>query len=299
MDLRQLEAFVAVAEHMSFSEAAKCLFLTQPTISAHVRALELELGRPLFERTTKKIIMTPDGEKLYDYATRILMLRKKALLELSGQEETVIHIGASTLPMSYFLPEAIAKFREQHPQITFDVYKSDSLGVIEKLLDGILDVGLTGTKTFENQCIFEPFYQDELVIATPVSDHFRELKAKGATPEILCRGPLIMRENGSGTRCETEILLSLMGIPLDSLFIAVCMNNPEAIPNSIIAGVGISIISRKTVDSLEKEGKLLVFPMNPPAHRALYIVWKKGRFLNRQTKDFISMLKNMFIQDIE
>lgn len=295
MDFKQLEAFAAVVEHMSFSEAAKSLFLTQPTVSAHIRELESELGKPLFERTTKRITLTADGEKLYGYATRILSLRKKALSDLSEQNGVTIHIGASTLPVSYFLPKAVVQFRERHPEICFDICKSDSLGVIEKLLDGTLDVGLTGTKTCEKQCVFEPFYQDELVIATPVTEYFKKLKTEGTAPEVLFREPLIMRENGSGTRRETERLLSLMGIPLESLHIAVCMNDPEAIPNSIIAGAGISVISRKMVEDMEKDGKILVFPfMRPPAHRALYIVWRKDRFLNRHARDFISMLKNMF-----
>lgn len=297
MDFKQLEAFAAVVEHMSFSEAAKSLFLTQPTVSAHVRELESELGKNLFERTTKRITLTADGEKLYGYTTRMLSLRKKALWDLSEQKRAIIHIGASTLPVSYFLPKALAKFREHHPEISFDICKSDSIGVIEQLLDGTLDMGLTGTKTFEKQCIFEPFYEDELVIATPVSEHFRKLKAEGAVSEILFREPLIMRESGSGTRRETERLLSLMGIPLESLHVAVCMNDPEAIPNSIIAGVGISILSRKVVEEKERDGKLLVFPfMNPPAYRALYIVWRKDRFLSGQTKDFIRMFKEMFAE---
>lgn len=295
MDFKQLEAFAAVVECMSFSEAAKSLFLTQPTVSAHVSALEAELGKHLFERTTKRISLTQDGEKLYGYASKILILRKKALSDLSGQNGAIIHIGASTLPVAYFLPKAVVKFREQHPEIGFDICKSDSLGVIEKLLDGTLDVGLTGTKTFEKQYIFEPFYEDELVIATPVSEHFKKLKAEGAASKELFREPLIMRENGSGTRRETERMLTLMGIPPESLRIAVCMNDPEAIPNSIIAGVGVSIISRKVVEDLEKDGKLLVFPfMNPPAYRSLYIVWRKDQFLSRHTKDFIRMFKEMF-----
>ena len=295
MDFKQLEAFAAVAERMSFSEAAKSLFLTQPTISAHVKELEAELGKHLFERTTRRITLTADGEKLFGYASRILSLRKKALSDLCGQTGATIHIGASTLPVAHFLPQAVVKFRELHSQIGFDICKSDSLGVIEKLLDGTLDVGLTGTKTFDKRCIFEPFYQDELVIATPFSRHFKKLKAEGASPKDLFREPLIMRESGSGTRREAERLLTLMGIPPEDLHIAVCMNDPEAIPNSIIAGVGISIISKKVVEDLEKDGKLLIFPfMDPPAYRSLYIVWRKDQFLSRYTKDFIRMLQEMF-----
>jgi LysR family transcriptional regulator, transcriptional activator of the cysJI operon len=297
MDFKQLEAFAAVVENMSFSEAAKSLYLTQPTVSAHIRQLEAELGKRLFERTTKRIALTADGEKLYGYATRLLDLRKKAFSDLKGQIRATIHIGASTLPVAYFLPKALVKYRALHPEIGFDICKSDSLGVIEKLLDGTLDVGLTGTKTLEKQFVFEPFYQDELVIATPASSHFKKLQAEGATMEALFREPLIMRENGSGTRREMERILAQIGIPMENLQIAACMNNLESIPNSIIAGVGISIISRKVVEDLEKDGKLLVFPFaNSTAHRALYIVWRKDRVLRKHIKDFIRMFKEMFTE---
>lgn len=299
MDFKQLEAFAAVVENMSFSEAAKSLFLTQPTVSMHIKELEAELGKCLFERTTKRIALTADGKKLYGYTLSLLSLRKKALSDLNEKNDVIIHIGTSTLPLAYFLPKALVKYREHHPEIGFDIFKSDSLGVIEKLMDGTLDIGLTGTKIFEKQCVFEPFYEDELVIATPVSKHFKNLKAEGATTEALFREPLIMRENGSGTRRETERILAQIGIPLKNLQIVVCMNDLEAIPKSIIAGVGISIISKKVVEDLEKDGKLLVFPfLSPPAHRALYIVWRKDRFLSMQTKDFIRMFKEMFAETL-
>ncbi len=295
MDFKQLEAFVAVVNHMSFSEAAKCLFLTQPTVSMHIKELETELGKSLLVRTTKRIALTPDGEKLYGYASGILCLRKKALADLCGQEEATIRIGASTLPVAHFLPAAVAQFRQRHPEIDFDIWKSDSLGVIEKLLDGTLDFGLTGTRTTEKQCVFEPFCEDELVIATPADRHFKKLKKEHAPPDVLLRSPLIMRETGSGTRRETERLLARIGIPQKSLNIAVCMNDPESIQSSIIAGVGVSILSKKVVEGLEADGKLFVFPFKSPfARRSLYIVRGKDRFLTKQNKDFIRLLKEMY-----
>lgn len=295
MDFRQLEAFVAVVNHMNFSEAARSLFLTQPTVSMHIKELEAELGKNLLVRTTKKIALTADGKKLYGYATGILSLRKKALADLCGQKEAAIRIGASTLPVAHFLPKAVARFRQCHPEVEFDIWKSDSLGVIQKLLDGTLDFGLTGTKTTEKQCVFEPFYEDELVIAAPANRHFKKLKEEGAPPEVLLQNPLIMREMGSGTRRETERLLARLGIPLKSLKVAVCMNDPESIPSSIIAGIGVSILSRKVVKDLERDGKLLVFPFRGPlARRSLYIVWGRNRFLSKQAKEFIRLLKEMY-----
>lgn len=299
MNFRQLEAFAAVVEYRSFSKAARKLFLTQPTVSAHISALEAELGKDLIVRTTKRIYLTADGEKLYGYAARILDLKKMALSDLGGKEGITIRIGASSLPAAYLLPKAVAKFRESHPEVDFDIWRSDSIEVIEKLQDGVFDLGLTGTLMPEKQCIFEPFYIDELVIATPASEYFSKLKAAAVTTEVLLQEPLIIREKGSGTRHETERLLSRMGISLESLNIALCMNNPENIPNSIMAGIGISIISRKIVEDLEKEGKLLMFPLeDSSAYRDMYIVRLKDKQLNRQTKEFVHLLKETYTEEI-
>ena len=84
MEFRQLEAFIATVEHRSFSAAAEALFLSQPTISSHIQALESELQTKLIRRTTKKFEVTPEGQQLYEYAVALIRLQQKAVSELSN-----------------------------------------------------------------------------------------------------------------------------------------------------------------------------------------------------------------------
>ena len=105
MDIRQLEAFVYTVKYQSFSLAAQKLYLSQPTVSSHINNLEKELHTQLLKRTTKSLSVTPAGQTLYNYAAEILNLQQKAILELSDKNQKLLHIGVSSVPSLYLLPE--------------------------------------------------------------------------------------------------------------------------------------------------------------------------------------------------
>lgn len=119
MEFKQLEAFVAVVDYGSFSEAARKLYLTQPTISAHVRSLEEELHTKLIIRTTKKTTITTKGYQLYDSAVRMLEIRNNLLENFTGVQKHMIDLAASTIPSSYLLPEILAAYGKTHPDTFF------------------------------------------------------------------------------------------------------------------------------------------------------------------------------------
>lgn len=178
MEFKQLEAFVAVVNYGSFSEAARKLYLTQPTISAHIRSLEEELHARLIIRTTKKLTITTKGYQLYDSAFRILDIRNNLLENFTGSRKQIIDLAASTIPSSYLLPELLAGFGRMYPDVYFHSWQTDSSGAINRVLDGTVDLALTGQNTGDDSCIFIPFCQDNMVIATPVNDHYLNLKQK-------------------------------------------------------------------------------------------------------------------------
>ena len=165
MDIRQLEAFVYTAKYQSFSLAAQKLYLSQPTVSSHICNLEKELHTQLLQRTTKTLSMTPAGRRLYSYAAEILDLRHKAILELTSQQEAMLHIGVSSVPSLHLLPELLAAYHVQAPEVRFRTSCSDSLDVIRKVSEGGCDIGLAGTKTAAPGCGCLPVTSDELVLA--------------------------------------------------------------------------------------------------------------------------------------
>ena len=118
MNLKQLEAFVKVTESGSFSKAAKLLFLTQPTVSAHISSLEKELDSRLFVRNTKEVKLSEEGKQLYQYARQMVELEKEIEQVFSKdahREEKCITIATSTIPAQYILPKILMKFNERYP----------------------------------------------------------------------------------------------------------------------------------------------------------------------------------------
>ena len=198
MNLKQLEAVVHVAEGESFSKAAKELFLTQPTVSAHIAGLEKELNARLFVRNTKEVKLSEEGKLLYDSAKQIVALQKKiekTFLENEKKEEHCITIAASTIPAQYLLPEILVKFNEKYPNEQFKVIETDSAKVVEEVLNHTVDIGFTGTVIDKKHCKYVPFYQDELIIIAPNNEKFRKLQETSSDTRWILQEPLIMRED--------------------------------------------------------------------------------------------------------
>lgn len=301
MEFKQLEAFVAVVEYNSFSEAARHLYLTQPTISAHIRSLETELNSRLIIRTTKKITVTTRGYQLYDCAIQMLNMRNHLVEEFTGTRKKIIDIGVSTIPSSYLLPELLCAFGKEAEDVFFHSWQSDSIGAIQKVLDGSVDLSLVGQEIDEESCCFIPFCQDSLVIATPVNDHFlarknNEISLDNQTfLEEFLKEPFILRENGSGTRKEIDVFLEDHGISSSQLNVVARMNDLESIKKSIVNGLGISILSARSVTDLQKTRQILVFPLGESARKRTFsIVYSKNRILKPHVKQFIKFVQEFY-----
>ena len=297
MEFKQLAAFVAVVDYGSFSEAARKLYLTQPTISAHIRSLEEELHARLIIRTTKKLTITTTGYQLYDSAFRILDIRNNLLENFTGSRKQIIDLAASTIPSSYLLPELLAGFGRMYPDVYFHPWQTDSSGAINRVLDGTVDLALTGQNTGDDSCVFIPFCQDNMVIATPVNDHYLNLKQK-EQPVVFqdfIKDPVIIREKVSGTKKKKEIFLKNAGIKPSKQNVVARMNDLESIKKSIVNGLGFSILSARSVVDLLKTKQILLFPLEESAHkRSFYIVYSKNRILKSHVRQFIHYVKEYY-----
>lgn len=295
MELKQLESFVAVVAYKSFTEAAKQLYLSQPTISTHIQALEKELESKLIFRTTKSIELTPRGAELYDCAVKMLDLRDTLLQKWRSSDEKIIRLGVSTIPSAYILPEFLPEFCKDHPEVFFHSTQSDSQGVIEGVLEDRIDVGLAGMASENERLACIPFYQDELVVITPVNEHFFALKKKDSPMTELLKEPIILREKGSGTKKAADRFLEKEGISKENLHVVAYMNDPEAIKNSVAAGLGISIVSKKAAQNLIREKRLLSFEFSGyTSGRKFYIIYKKDYLLKPFISTFINYIQKYY-----
>ena len=286
-----------VAQSGSFSKAAKKLFLTQPTISAHIASLEKELDTRVFVRNTKEVDLSPEGKKLYTYARQILDLTEKIKEEFGRHEEEAkcVTIAASTIPAQYLLPDILTRFNEKHPGEQLRILESNSAQVAEQVAEGFVDIGFTGTVLEKKFCKYIPFYKDQLVVITPNTEKYQEYKRMGGDISWIQEESVIMREEGSGTRKEAEKQLRHLGIRTERLRIIASIANQETIKKSVIQGMGISILSRLAAKNEVESGRVLEFPI-PEADegRDLNLVYNKNHPLTRSAQRFIKTVKEIY-----
>lgn len=292
MEFKQLQSFAAVVQYNSFTKAAEVLYLSQPTISTHIRQLEEELNTRLALRTTKNIEITPKGKELYEYAVNILELRDRMIQSCSIEHEQIIHLGASTIPSAYILPKLLPLFGKQYPDIYFVIHQSDSQGIVDKLKDGVFDIGLIGMKTEDEALECIPFCEDHMILITPVNEHFLALKqCKQIDMLALLREPIILREKGSGSKKSADHFLNRLGISEENLKVTARVNDQEAIKNLVSEGVGISIISERAARNFIEEKRLLGFELpNDSSVRQLYLVYRRHYILKNYAKAFVNFV---------
>jgi DNA-binding transcriptional LysR family regulator len=169
MDTRQLQAFVAVVERRSFSQAAERLGVTQPAVSLQVQALEKRLGTQLLRRAGGRVEPTESGIKLYKRAQRLLGVEEELVNELSvdaeGEITGALEIGASTGPGGVLLPQLLCEFAAEHPELNVALYVSDTQSIVERVAERSLQIGIVGAAPRNRGVEYEPFFRDSVVLA--------------------------------------------------------------------------------------------------------------------------------------
>ena len=155
MNIKQLEAFVRIVKNKSFSQTAKELYLTQPTVSSYISSLEEDLGVQLFTRTTKEVHTTSEGEQIYLYAKDIVNLSNKirnAFKEEPKDDINEIVISSSSIPGQYLLPGMLANFSKRFPNTEFRIHETDSKGAVTDVAEHRADIGFCGTIIPKTAC---------------------------------------------------------------------------------------------------------------------------------------------------
>lgn len=297
ISLRQLEAFIKVAEHRSFSKAGDELFLSQSTVSSHIAQLEQLLQTTLIHRREKKNIeLTEDGVKAYRMALQILnqaeMLQN--MFRKEEQDSPLIAIAASTVPSSYILPGIISGFSALRPECRFSVLDGDSAFAIDCVQNGEAVFAFVGTVSRKAALSYHTVCRDKIVLLTPNTEEFAQKKFKGILGRELLGYPIIMRESGSGTRKETDNYLKSIGRSLSDLNVTAYMNNIEGIKSMVALGRGTTILSERAAGDAIKTGRVLCFDLeNDGPYRDIYIAYLKSRSLTRTEQHFLNYVKKL------
>lgn len=266
MDPALLRTFLAVADAEKISAAVKFLHLSQPAITAQIHKLEESLGTPLFVRSVQGVRLTAKGRRLYVFACEIEQLVRKAEGVVAESKEQAGHlrIAASTTTGSYVLPGPLAAFRRLNPNISIELIIDNGENVLRRVREGICPIGLVEGLARAPQVHLVPFVDDELVLirsADVVKSGLSQRLLSVCSAHDLLDMPLIWRESGSGTRAVVERALRKAGLPMRKLKYEVIMGGPEAINNSVIAGLGVTFMSRWIVQSDLTHGRLAIIPL--------------------------------------
>lgn len=296
MELRQLQSFVSVVKHKSFTKAAEELFISQPTISSHIRDLEKNLNQQLIIRTTKHLQVTPAGHALFETAKQMLSLQNNFLHKIGGSKGRVIQIGASTIPTTYILPHILTAFSRKHSDILFQVHQSDSSEVLQGLKRGEFDLAFSGMPCKEESICSDAFFDDEMLLITPNTEQFRKMQLNNLSlAKILTGQALISREEGSASQKMADRVYDYLGLQDRDKNIVARVNEPESIKNFVSRGFGVSIISKIAVENYLKNGKLLGFSLPIElSHRKLYLLYHNYTIEDAFLKVFIDFVKNEY-----
>ena len=250
MDTRQLAAFCAVVERRSFSHAAEQLGVTQPAVSLQVRALEKRLGTQLLDRSGRRVEPTEAGRRLYRGAQRLLTLEAQVLDELAAEAEGELtgslSIGASTGPAAIVVPQLLCEFQAAHPGVRVSCTSSATRTVVELVAERRLELGIVGAAPRHRGVRYEPFAYDEVVLVCPPGHRFagRDLDVHELVSETL-----VVMQEGAGVRRIVEDELRRLGLRLRDLDLRLELGLQESVRSAVLAGFGVTFISRAAVES--------------------------------------------------
>jgi LysR family transcriptional regulator, transcriptional activator of the cysJI operon len=268
-----LKVFVTVIEQKNFSRAGDILNLSQPGVSLHIRNLENELGTKLIYRSPKQVQITEPGKILYRHAKQMLNhyeTAKREINEFNNVVSGTMKIGASFTIGEYYLPKVLAEFAAQYPMVDIQIIISNSNDVIQGIRSNKLDIGLIEGETEYKDIDVRPFMNDEMIVVVPPDHPLSQMDL--IEGDMLQNQTWVLREQGSGTRTYSDKLLSSLELNIKKTFI---FTSIQGVKEAVMAGLGIALLSRLTVQKELKSNELKTFHLkNEPIIRPFSIVKK-------------------------
>ena len=298
-DATRLRLLVEIERTGSVSAAAQAIGIGQPSASAHLRLLETSAGQRLVERNGRGSRLTEAGSVLAHHAAEALATLaagEEELHALAGLEAGTVHIGASTTPGVYILPDTLACFRRDHPNVRIEVEIASTGEILERLLAGRVQLALVGEGATDERVHLEPFLSDEIVgIARPGALRVRNGRT---TPAALAAQTLLVREAASSTRRLSDRALADAGVQPAQVWE---LDSSEAIKRAAREGLGVAFLSRYAVAEEVERGDLESFRLagRPRIERKLNIARLARRPPSPSESGFVATLTRCCTKNAE
>ncbi|MGE8033919.1 LysR family transcriptional regulator [Lysinibacillus sp. KCTC 33748] len=293
MDIKQLQTFLTASETLSFTQTAQLLDYAQSSITAQIKSLEEELGVVLFERLGKRISLTEEGERLQQYAQKMLDLNmemKKAVL--NEQTQAVLKIGAQESQCVYRLPSVLQQFQKSHPQVKIIFKPVHTTEIAKDLLQsGNLDIAFITDAYKETPMLHrERLIQEQLVFVSAPTDSNEERAVFSL--QQLSNETMLLTESGCSYRNQLELQLQQEGsLPIQMIEFA----SIEAIKQCVMAGLGITFLPKMVVEKELKNQRLQeLITATKLADIFTDIAWHKDKHISPYLADFIEIAMKMY-----
>jgi molybdate transport repressor ModE-like protein len=289
-DTTRMRLLVEIERQGSLSRAAQTIGIGQPSASQHLRLLEAAAGQRLVERNGRGSRLTEAGRVLAARAGQALATLGAAeedLHALAGLQTGTIHLGASTAPGAYLLPDTLGCFRRDYPGVTIEVDVASSAEILHRLTAGLIQLGIVGAQTADERVVLEPFLEDEILgVAAP---GFLPIDRGRLRPARLRELTLLQREAGSSSRAIVEAELAEIGVVPAATWE---LGSTEAVKRAARAGLGVAFCSRYAVAEDVERGELESFRLHgrPPLRRHFSIARLAGRPLSPSELGFVATL---------
>jgi len=291
IELRQLEYFVAVSNELHFTKAAEKLNISQPSLSQQIRALEHEIGMPLFDRIGKKISLTEAGRILLSHSKKVFHEVEQAyaaIQDLNGLQQGKLTIGALLTTVNYLLPPAILNFNELYPNIELSVLGLRTGEIREKLLQNELDIGITFLPVQDKEIISIPLYQNELTLVVPINHELTQHTT--VTMGVLQKYPIILLpKNFFLTQLIRSHCQNFNFTPKPILEISTM----ESLIHMVSKGIGITVLPKPYIDFLQSNSIQAIKIKNPTATIEIGIIYRKDKYMCAATRMFIEQLQKI------
>jgi LysR family transcriptional regulator, transcriptional activator of the cysJI operon len=284
MTLRHFTIFLCVCDEKNMTAAARKLYIAQPSVSQAIAELEKYYAVKLFERLGRKLFITAAGQELSHYARHIVNLTREAedaMREMGNHG--ILRVGASVTIGTYLLNGLLEEFSRTNPGVKISSIVNNTKILEELLLSDELDIALVEGKVHSPEIVVKPFMDDELVLVCSPS-HPLAIKPQITLP-VLSNMAFVVREEGSGTRELFEAVMDSRNIKWNMIGV---YNNAESIKNSVIAGLGLTVISRMAIEKEITRKELMIIEITDSKFKRQFsIIYHKNKFISPVLQRFI------------
>lgn len=296
---KRLQVFYKVAQLLSFTKAAELLRMTQPAVTFQIRKLEEMLNVRLFDRSHNQIKLTSAGDIVFEYSERIIKMYDEMINSISETTNSVagtLKMGATHSVSDYLLPGLLSAYKKNYPEVRINLKVDDSNSIASMVENSFIDVGLVDLPITTRSLKVTNVACNQMVVI--FSRHHEWNNLEYITPQQLIEQPILLYEEGEGSRKILEHYLQQHNIDKNDLKIIMELGSTEAIKSGVESGIGVAILPRNSVDRDIKAQSVTALPLRPKLENYLSLVYKEQKYPLKVLDELVKFIRNYYVSSV-